>query len=280
MTSELDIFWGILLAVIAYACLYLGKGLQKFAVVGYTRKDATRGDKGKNTGIWIGGLILTTSFMVIHLFALKFAPISAIAPFEGLGLIILCLFSYFILKEPINRLKSSGITLIVIGLILTAIFMPSPEAIPVAFDWVLFIVLLSIIMGAFTLLGLFSKFNRYKAAGVIFGSFAGAFMCFQTLTKRITWIPDYGYFVFIMFGFSVATLVMTNFGFLKAEAVVVVPSFSAVSITLPTFLAIFIFNEPVVVLQWIGIAIIVVGVVLLTAFPGPQKMNSQTPNMI
>ncbi|MDD1776678.1 MAG: hypothetical protein LUQ65_00810 [Candidatus Helarchaeota archaeon] len=258
----------------------MGKGLQKFAVVGYTRKDATRGDKGKNTGIWIGGLILTTSFMVIHLFALKFAPISVIAPFEGMGLIILCLFSYFVLKEPINKIKSSGITLIVIGLILTAIFMPSPEAIPVAFDWMLFIVFLSVIMGAFTLLGLFSKFNRYKAAGVIFGSFAGAFMCFQTLTKRITWIPDYGYFVFIMFGFSVATLVMTNFGFLKAEAVVVVPSFSAVSITLPTFLAIFIFNEPVVVLQWIGIAIIVVGVVLLTAFSGPQKVDLQTPNQI
>jgi len=276
MTSELDIFLGVMLAIIAYACLYLGKGLQKFAVVGYTKKDATRGDKGRNTGIWIGGLVLTGAFMFIHLFALKFAPISVIAPFEGLGLIILCLFSYFILKEPIERMKLYGIILIVVGLILTAIFMPGPEAIPVVFDWVVFIIFLSAIMGAFVLLGLFSKFNRYKAAGLIFGSFAGAFMCFQTLTKRITWIPGYGYFVFIMFGFAVATLVMTNFGFLKAEAVVVVPSFTANSITLPTFLAIFIFDEPVVVFQWIGIAIIVVGVILLTAFSKPQKSDAQS----
>jgi uncharacterized membrane protein len=276
MTSELDILGGIMLAIIAYSCLYLGKGIQKFSVVGYTQKNATRGEKGRNTGIWIAGLVLTASFMVIHLFALKFAPISVIAPFEGLGLIILCLFSYFILKEPIDRMKSYGITLIVVGLILTAIFMPSPEAIPVAFDWALFIIFLSAIMGTFTLLGLFSKFNRYKGAGIIFGSFAGAFMCFQTLTKRITWIPDYGYFVLIMFGFAVATLVMTNFGFLKADAVVVVPSFTANSITLPTFLAIFIFDETVVVFQWIGIAIIVVGVILLTAFSKPQKSDAQS----
>ncbi len=275
MTSELDMVLGIILAIIAYACLYLGKGFQKFAVVGYTKKEATRTDKGRNTGIWIGGLILTGAFMFIHLFALKFAPISVIAPFEGLGLIILCLFSYFILKEPIDRMKLYGIILIVIGLILTAIFMPDPEAIPVIFDGVLFIIFLSVIMGAFVLLGLFSKFNRYKAAGLIFGSFAGAFMCFQTLTKRITWTPGYGYFVFIMFGFAVATLIMTNFGFLKAEAVVVVPSFTANSITLPTFLAVFIFDEPVVVFQWIGIAIIVVGVILLTAF-SKDKSDSQS----
>jgi uncharacterized membrane protein len=263
-----------MLAIIAYTCLYLGKGLQKFAVVGYIKKDATRTDKGRNTGIWIGGLVLTGAFMFVHLFALKFAPISVIAPFEGLGLIILCLFSYFILKEPINKIKLYGITLIVIGLILTAIFMPNPEAIPMVFDWVLFIVFLCTIMGSFVLLGLFSMYNRYKAAGVIFGSFAGAFMCFQTLAKRITWISGYGYFVFIMFGFAIATLIMTNFGFLKAEAVIVVPSFTANSITLPTFLAIFIFDEPVIFLQWIGIAIIVIGVILLTAF-SREKSRSQ-----
>lgn len=278
MTTELDIFLGIMLAIIAYASLYLGKGIQKFAVVGYTQKGATRGDKGKNTGIWIVGLILTTSFMVIHLFALKFAPISVIAPIEGLGLIILCVFSYFILKEPIDRMKLYGIALIVVGLILTAVFMPSAETVPVAFDLDLFIIMLSVIMVVFILLGLFSKYNRYKAAGIIFGSFAGAFMCFQTLTKRITWIPNYGYFVFIMFGFAAATLIMTNFGFLKADAVIVVPSFTAISITLPTLLAIFIFNEPVVILQWVGIAIIVAGVVFLTAFSKIQKDGSQRTN--
>ncbi len=204
--------------------------------------------------------------MFIHLFALKYAPISVIAPFEGLGLIILCLFSYFILKEPMDRMKFIGIILIVLGLILTAIFMPDPESVPTYFDSILFYFLLGGIMGIFILLGLYSKFNKYVAAGFIFGSFAGAFMCFQTLTKRITWLPGYWYFVFIMFGFAAATLLMTNFGFLKADAVIVVPSFTAMSIVLPTLLAIFIFNEPIVVLQWIGIGIIVIGVIFLTAF--------------
>ncbi len=266
MAPELDILLGIFLAIVAYACLYLGKGIQKYALVGYTKKGAIRKEKTKNTGIWIGGLILTTSFMFIHLFALKFAPISVIAPFEGLGLIILCFFSYFVLKEPIDLKKGTGILLIVMGLIMTAIFMPSPETIPLAFDWVLFLILLCTIMGCFTLLGLYSKTHHYTAAGVIFGAFGGAFMCFQTLTKRITWIPNYGYFVAFMFGFAIATLIMTNFGFLKAKAVVVVPSFTAMSISLPTVLAIFIFDEPVILLQWVGIAIIILGVIFLTAF--------------
>jgi uncharacterized membrane protein len=273
MMQDLEIILGILLAVIAYACLYLGKGIQKYAIEGYTKEGATHGEKGKNTGIWIVGTILTGSFMFIHLFALKFAPISVIAPLEGLGLIILCIFSYFVLKEPIDRTKSLGITLIVVGLVITAIFIPDPEAIPSSFDGILFLIFLIVIMTFFTLLGFYSKYNKYKAAGVIFGSFAGAFMCFQTLTKRITWIEGYGWVVFIMFGFAVATLIMTNFGFLKAEAVEVVPAFTAMSIMMPTLIAIFIFNEPVVVLQWVGIVIIVIGVVFLTAFSPAEDKN-------
>ncbi len=277
MASGWNLPLGILLAVIAYACLYLGKGVQKYAIVGYTKKGATKGEKGKNTGIWIGGLVLTGSFMFIHLFALKYSPISVIAPFEGLGLIILCLFSFFILKEPIDRIKVCGIIMIVVGLILTAAFMPSPEAVPLAFDWVIFLILLCAIMGFFVVLGLYSKFNKYVGAGIIFGSFAGAFMCFQTLTKRITWIPGFGYFLFIMFGFSAATLIMTNFGFIKADAVIVVPAFTAMSIMLPTLLAIFIFSEPVILWQWVGIVIIVIGVLLLTGF-SPEKETQAAEN--
>ena len=270
---------GLILAVVAYVCLYLGKGVQKFALVGYTHDGATPGEKGKNVGIWIGGLVLTGSFMFIHLFALNYAPISSIAPFEGLGLIILCLFSYFILKEPIDHMKFIGMILIVIGLILTAIFMPDPGVKPTYFNSTLFLIFLGVIMGVFIILGLYSKYNKYVAAGLVFGSFAGAFMCFQTLTKRITLLPGYWYFIFIMFGFAAATLIMTNFGFLKADAVVVVPSFTAMSIMLPTLLAIFIFNEPTVISQWIGIIIIVIGVIFLTAFsPTGQIEKSENTN--
>ncbi|MHA1266266.1 MAG: DMT family transporter [Candidatus Helarchaeota archaeon] len=268
---EWNISLGILLAVIAYTCLYLGKGIQKFAIVGYTQKDAPKGEKGKHVGIWIGGLILTGAFMFIHLFALRYAPISVIAPFEGLGLLILCIFSYFILREPIDQMKAIGIIAIITGLTLTAVFTPDPNIIPAEFDLMLFIMFLIIIMSIFVILGFYSRRKNYMAAGVIFGSFAGAFMCFQTLTKRITWLPGFWYFIFIMFGFSIATLIMTNFGFLKADAVIVVPSFSAMSIILPTLLAIFLFNEPAIAFQWIGIIIIVLGIIFLTAFSKDQQ---------
>lgn len=272
MVPEPNIFLGILLGVIAYACLYLGKGIQKYAIEGYRKEDASRGEKGKNTGIWIFGLTLTGSFLFIHWFALRFAPISVVAPIEGLGLIVLVIFSYFVLKEPIDRIKFYGISMIVTGLIITAIFIPDPEAIPSSFDWILFLIFFGAIMGLFVGLGLYSKFNKYIAAGLIFGSFAGAFMCFQTLTKRISWIKGYEWITFIMFGLAAATLIMTNFAFLKAEAVRVVPAFTAMSIMLPTIIAMFIFNEVVVLLQWVGIVIIVIGVIFLTAFSPAEEI--------
>lgn len=49
-------FLGIILGIIAFACLYLGKGLQKYAIVGYQKKATTLGEKGKNIWIWIAGL--------------------------------------------------------------------------------------------------------------------------------------------------------------------------------------------------------------------------------
>lgn len=279
MVSEFELVIGILLGGIAFICLYFGKGLQKYAIVGFTKEGATKGEKGKHSGIWMVGLIFTGSFMFIHLFALGLTEsIAVIAPLEGIGLIILCLFSYFVLKEPIDRMKSLGIGLILVGLVLTSVFMPSPEDRPDFYDQTLFIIFLCVIMGIFLILGLISKLNKYHAAGIIFGTFAGAFMCFQTLTKRITWISEYGFYFFIMLLFAGATLLMTNFAFLKADAVIVVPSFTAMSIMLPTILAIFLFNEPVIFLQWVGICIIVVGIVFLTAFskeePPPTKTQS------
>ncbi|NVM27224.1 MAG: hypothetical protein HWN65_00170 [Candidatus Helarchaeota archaeon] len=269
-------FLGIILGIIAFACLYLGKGLQKYAIVGYQKKATTLGEKGKNIWIWIAGLCLTGSFLFIHWVALKFALISVIAPMEGLGLIILCFFSYFVLKESIDRIKTYGIIFILVGLVLTTIFMPSPEEIPLYFDNTLFIIFLSVVMGIFLLLTLYTKLSNWRAVGVILGSFAGAFMCFQTLTKRISWMPGFEFHTFIMFLFAGATLIMTNIAFIKADAVIVVPSFTSMSITLPTIFAIFLFREPVVPLQWVGIIIIVFGVILLTAFSaGGEPENSK-----
>ena len=92
MVYTIEIAMGLVLGIIAYLSQYLGKGIQKFAIEGYKHRGKYAG-KGKNTGIWIFGTLLTAIYMFIQWIALIFAPINLIAPIEGLGLIVLVFFS-------------------------------------------------------------------------------------------------------------------------------------------------------------------------------------------
>ena len=104
MTFDIRICVGFIIGLLAYTMLFLGKGIQKYAIEGY------KGDKvkvkSKNTGWWIFGTALTTLNMFLHWIALLFAPINIIAPLEGLGLVVLIIFSYFVLKEKISKIYS------------------------------------------------------------------------------------------------------------------------------------------------------------------------------
>jgi len=116
---EDKIILGLIIGIIAYICLYLGKGIQKYAIEGF-RNDKSQ--KGKNKRIWIFGFALTTSYMFIQWIALLYAPLNIIIPLGGIGLVVLILFSYFVLKEDISHIQIIGIALIITGTLLATIF--------------------------------------------------------------------------------------------------------------------------------------------------------------
>ena len=90
---------GFFIGIIAYTLLYLGKGFQKYGI------EILKEEKSlKNSIIWIFGTILTSLYMFIQWLALLYAPINIIAPLDAFGLIILMLFSYFVLKEGVKRI--------------------------------------------------------------------------------------------------------------------------------------------------------------------------------
>lgn len=84
---------GLIIGIIAYIAVYVGKGIQKYAIEGL-KVDKTV--KSKHSGIWIVGTILTSSYFFLQWIALLFAPINIIAPLEGIGLITLLFFSYYV----------------------------------------------------------------------------------------------------------------------------------------------------------------------------------------
>ena len=106
-----NLILGVLIGSIAYIVQYLGKGIQKFAIEGF--KDQ-KTNKTKHSGIWIIGTILTSSFVFIQWIPLTFfqTPMNLIAPLEGIGLISLIMFSYFVLKESLKMFDFFGIILI------------------------------------------------------------------------------------------------------------------------------------------------------------------------
>jgi len=274
MSFDIKKIIGLSTGFIAYTILYLGKGIQKYAVEGF--KDQGKVNvKDKNTGIWIIGTILTSIYMFIQWAALFLAPINLIAPIEAIGLIVLVIFSFYILKEDISKLQIIGIGLIIIGTILITLFnVNSSEVEFNDFQIELFLIFsLTIIFIEFIAI-LISKLNNSKITGLILGIIAGTFMAFQTVTKRITAIPNSILsltFTFITFLFAILTLIMTQYAFTKAKANVVVPCFTSASIILAVLISYITLNEIIVVSQIVGFVIIVFGIIFLTAFTSETK---------
>ncbi|MBD3215100.1 MAG: hypothetical protein GF311_21005 [Candidatus Lokiarchaeota archaeon] len=272
MALNQEILIGLIIGIIAYTILNIGKGIQKFAIEGLK---VDKKIKSKNSGIWIFGTILTSIYMFIQWIALLFAPINIIAPLEGYGLIIFILFSYFILKEDISIIEILGIIGIIVGVILITAFNPNTATFQSTdFNGLSLLIISIVIIGVEIVLILFSRANDYIASGLIIGGTAGSLMAFQTVSKRITSAPDitltivFGIFTLIL---ATTTLLLTQFAFAKSKANRVVPCFTSVSIILAIILGVISLDENILLIQIGGIAVIIVGVFLLTAFRKETK---------
>ena len=258
---------GFTIGLIAYITLYFGKGIQKYAIEGIKEEKSI---KKKNTSVWIVGTILTTVFLFVQWLALFFAPVNIIAPLEGVGLITLIIFSYYVLKETITQKEIIGIILIIIGTVLITLFnLNFGDLLITQFNQTI-LVLFFIIVGVAIVIGIaICALKDYKGAGIVIGVSAGALMACQTAAKRVSTIDNQTIFItyiVIVLIYAISTLAVTQFAFVKAKANRILPCFTSASIILATVIGAFALSELVHVLQIVGIGIMVVGIVFLTAF--------------
>ncbi|GAB4308473.1 MAG: hypothetical protein Kow0069_06790 [Promethearchaeota archaeon] len=80
-----------------------------------------------------------------------------------------------------------------------------------------------------------------------------------------------------MLGAAALTLGLTQVALAGARANVVVPCFTATSIILATGLGAAVLGEAVTPGQWVGVAVVVAGVVFLTAFKTQPAASSDSP---
>ncbi len=283
---------GISIGLISYILLYVGKGIQKYAIEGFKgvknvkidEKQNRTSKTAKNSGFWIFGTALTTSFMFIQWIPLTVfdTPMNLIAPLEGFGLIILLMFSYFVLKEKITIIEIIGASLIIVGIVVINIVATAPsqlirEDVNFTSFWTIFGIIFGLEITGVLIATLIIKNPRLS--GILIALFAGTTMAWQTLSKRISDIPGLSLiFVFVVFALATATLGLTQWAFTKIEANLVVPIFTSVSIILTAVLGNFIINEQIRPVQIVGIGIIVIGVVLISAFTKKVNLENEMEN--
>lgn len=119
MFLDFNIFLGLFLGLVAYCLLYLAKGIEKYAIEGIK---GVKTVKSKHSGIWIFGVSLNAAYMFIQWVALNYAPVNVIAPLNGIGLVALLIFSYYVLKEKITKIEFVGVMIIVFGTVISSLF--------------------------------------------------------------------------------------------------------------------------------------------------------------
>ncbi|MBD3193322.1 MAG: hypothetical protein GF308_21990 [Candidatus Heimdallarchaeota archaeon] len=283
MGNNLLLFFGILIGIIAYVALYIGKGIQKYAIEGF-KEDKTV--KSKHSGIWIFGTILTASFVFIQWIPLTLfhTPMNLIAPLEGIGLITLLVFSIFFLKEKISTLELFGVILIIAGTVLINLVAVTPEELQrVALNLKAFWICLGITSGISLIAFLLVFRLSDTLTGVILGLAAGSFMAFQTLAKRITDINSLALiFTFVTFLFAILTLGFTQLALAKTRANIVIPCFTSASISLTTLLGIFVIDEIIYPIQIIGIVCIIIGIIGMNIYlsrTGEKKVAEEEASL-
>ncbi len=273
---NIDLFFGILLGLIAYILLYIGKGVQKYAITGL-QTDKTL--KSKHSGVWIFGTVLTVSFLGLHWVSLAVfhTNVNIIAPLEGVGLVSLLVFSFFVLKEKLTKWELGGTLLIITGTVLITVFYGEPtELLYSDFNLIFFL----IILGAFVIpIGVLSYLAFQKPSkikGTLLGLSAGTFMAFQTVSKRITDIDELVLiFTFVTFALAALTLAYTQFAFTMAPANIVVLSFASVSIILTSILGSYAIKESILPIQIGGMGCIIAGIIVMNLF---QKEKIEKTN--
>lgn len=265
----LDSSWliaaGIGIGLVTFTILYIGKGLQKLAIEGIKAKKSV---KNKHSGVWIAGTLLTALHMFIHWVALLYAPVNVVAPLEGAGLVVLLVFCYVVLKERITRVELVGVALIIASIFLITSFNVNPALVdPGLVNLPLFFLLLPVLLGAGVAGILVSRARGYKHAGVVLGLVSGTLMAFQTVAKRVTSVPDallgVSFSVLVLL-FALFTMVTSQLAFAKGDANRVQPCFTSMSIFLATVLGGVTLGEIILLPQYIGLALALAGVFLIT----------------
>lgn len=266
--------FGLVLGMTAALMLNIGKGVQKQKVHVFLqgRKMISPEYRG-DLAIWLLGLLMTASAAVPFSFGLKFSQSpSTISAMTGIGLIGLTIYAVKVIGEKLTGKDVVGILIIVFGTSLLAYLGSGKEVGVCLFEdrtLVLSVLPLIAILSIACLAAL--KFRSIH--GAVFGASAGfclglsLFLADAALVRSGGSIlgqfsTPYCYFAIL---FAIFTTIVTQMGFIRGKALVVVPTLNSFTILTPVYFELTVYGKvPPASIAMITL-VLIIGVVIVSA---------------
>jgi len=278
------------MAFVSPGFAFLGYSIHNIALAGQKIGFALA-FKNRARGILIW--ILATLSMPVGIFAVLYAVSigspSLVGAMAGSGLASLAVFSHLVMRERIEKKELLGVFTVFAAAVLIGAFggeAAAPEP-PLKKLYIYFAALCGIYLVLWILLG-----KRQSIGGIIIAGFSGVLGGFVPLFQKISTSPfalsrplvhlsfaENTFFselankatgllsnpwALTWIGISVVSMLVMQFAYRKDRAIRLIPAFAANTIAVPVVGALLAFGEHLHPLQWLGIAMIIIGVLLIT----------------
>jgi len=274
------IILGLIFGIISTMILHLAKAMERHGIEIFSKKKSFK-EKGKKPLIYIIGVALNNTIIIWQIIGTTFASAAVFSSVFGLGLILLMIYSHYILHEVVIKQELIGATLIIIGTTFIGILYIIEPPVTGAIVYPNFFIILIIIAIVFSILISFSWKTKIGIA-FIFGAVAGTLGGMDNVFKRMglsssNFIEAFaGIFrgellsiiFLISFFLGFLAFILTQVGFAKgADASKLVPMYNSLYIIAPiVFELIIIENTTVSIGLILSVALIVVGIFLMNIF--------------
>jgi uncharacterized membrane protein len=265
----------LVLAFAGYSVQNISQASQKLGFI--------KMEENKRRGVLFWGFATmgTGLSALILLVAVSLGQVSLVGAMAGTGLVSLTLYSRFVLKDHIGRNEITGICLIILAAVFIGIF--ADEASVVVIEIKLLTIKLIIVSLTYGILWVVF-FKKEGALCVIIGGFAGALGGFVSQFQKIStsvqvegdMVTDSvsGFsalmnpFTLIWILISICSMIVLQFAHKNGKPLRVIPAFSANYILIPVIGGVTCFGEVLHPVQWLGIGIIIAGVLIITIKKG------------
>ena len=277
----------ILLAFVGNSVLNIAQAGQKLGL-GLMRRNPRRGAL-----LWVGSLLGTSVAALIGWVAVSIGSVALVGAMAGAGLGSLALFSFLVLKEKIRALELVGIALMAGSAVLIGLFQ---RDLPLGEPSLRRLFPYLACLCAAALLAWVVLRRRSRVVGPVIAGFAGVLGGFVPLFQKVStsmagrgtsfvaaalkpghWAYAVANpFTLLWILLSIVSMAVIQFAYRHERAVRLIPYFTSCTILVPVFGGVLVFQERLQAVQWAGVVLILIGLLLLTV-PAARDTARDSP---